>query len=146
MLDPFAQLFQHYWGHARALHMVSKLLWVASFPTLMGVLSSVFTLLPTRTQQLPALLVQQWKLLRPFARSFMPTMHSVGQPRNYCNRLPLYNRSEFWTHLCLRFCVSHTAAETWRIWDNLRESFSHIFVDGEGQTREKANCVFAHLQ
>ena len=23
MLDPFAQLFQHYWGHTRALHMVS---------------------------------------------------------------------------------------------------------------------------
>jgi len=96
-------------------------------PTLMGVLSSVCTLLPTRTQQLPALLVQQWKLLRPFARSFTPTMHSVGQRRNFCNRLPLGNRSEFWNHICLRFCVSHTAAETWKIWDNLRESFSHIF-------------------
>ena len=32
MLDPFAQLFQHCWGHARALQMVSKDLWVVSFP------------------------------------------------------------------------------------------------------------------
>ena len=31
MLDPFAQLFQHCWGHARSLHMVSKDLWVVSF-------------------------------------------------------------------------------------------------------------------
>ena len=26
------QLFQHCWGHARALHMVCKVLWVVSFP------------------------------------------------------------------------------------------------------------------
>ena len=34
MLDPFAQLklFQHCWGHARAWHIVSKVLWVVSFP------------------------------------------------------------------------------------------------------------------
>ena len=32
MLDPFAQPFQHCWGHARALHMVSKVLWAVSFP------------------------------------------------------------------------------------------------------------------
>ena len=32
MLDLFAQLFQHCWGHAYALHMVSKVLWVISFP------------------------------------------------------------------------------------------------------------------
>ena len=32
MLDPFAQPFQHCWGHARALHMVSKVLWAISFP------------------------------------------------------------------------------------------------------------------
>ena len=31
-LDPFAQLFQHRWGHADALHMVSTVLWVVSFP------------------------------------------------------------------------------------------------------------------
>ena len=31
-LDPFSQLFQHCWGHARALHMVSKVLRVVSFP------------------------------------------------------------------------------------------------------------------
>ena len=30
MLDPFAQLFQH-WGHARSLRMVYKDLWVVSF-------------------------------------------------------------------------------------------------------------------
>ena len=32
MLDPFAQLFQHCWDHARALHLVSKVLWVVSLP------------------------------------------------------------------------------------------------------------------
>ena len=39
-----------------------------------GLVASVFTLLPTRTQQLPALLGQQgWELLRPFARSLRVT-------------------------------------------------------------------------
>ena len=32
MVDPFAQLFQHCWGHARSLRMVYKDLWVVSFP------------------------------------------------------------------------------------------------------------------
>ena len=37
-------------------------------PTLLGVVSSVCTPLPTRTQQLPTLLAQQcWALLHPFA-------------------------------------------------------------------------------
>ena len=31
MLDPFAQLFQHCWGHARSLRMAYKDLWVVSF-------------------------------------------------------------------------------------------------------------------
>ena len=39
-------------------------------PTLLGVVASVCTPLPTRTQQLPTLLAQQcWKLLPPFACS-----------------------------------------------------------------------------
>ena len=32
MLDLFAQLFQHCWGHGRLLRMVYKDLWVVSFP------------------------------------------------------------------------------------------------------------------
>ena len=41
-------------------------------PTLLGVVASVCTPLPTRTQQLPTLLAQQcWELLRPFARSLI---------------------------------------------------------------------------
>ena len=32
MLDPFAQLFQHCWGHARSSRIVYKDLWVVSFP------------------------------------------------------------------------------------------------------------------
>ena len=31
ILDPFAQLFQHYWAYASRLHMVSKFLWVVPF-------------------------------------------------------------------------------------------------------------------
>ena len=39
-------------------------------PTLLGVVASICTPLPTRMQQLPTLLAQQcWELLRPFARS-----------------------------------------------------------------------------
>ena len=39
-------------------------------PTLLGVVASVCTLLPTHTQQLPTLLTQQcWELLGPLARS-----------------------------------------------------------------------------
>ena len=39
-------------------------------PNLLGVVASVCTPLPTRTQQLPTLLAQQcWELLRPFACS-----------------------------------------------------------------------------
>ena len=39
-------------------------------PNLLGVVASVCTPLPTRTQQLPTLLRQQcWELLRPFTRS-----------------------------------------------------------------------------
>ena len=39
-------------------------------PNLLGVVASVCTPLPTRTQQLPTLFAQQyWELLRPFARS-----------------------------------------------------------------------------
>ena len=32
MLDPFAQLSQHFWCHVRALHMLSKVLWLLSLP------------------------------------------------------------------------------------------------------------------
>ena len=32
MLDPFAQLFHHCWGHAHSLRMVYKDLWAVSFP------------------------------------------------------------------------------------------------------------------
>ena len=32
MLNPFAQLFQHCWGHAYSLHMDYKALWVVFFP------------------------------------------------------------------------------------------------------------------
>ena len=31
-MDPFAQLFQHCWGHARSFRVVYKDLWVVSFP------------------------------------------------------------------------------------------------------------------
>ena len=85
MLDPFAQLFQHCWGHARSLRMDYNDLWVVSVSTMhcssqtcwTGRISTlmlgvVATPLPTRMQQLPTLLAQQcWDLLRPFARSLM---------------------------------------------------------------------------
>ena len=50
-------------------------------PTLLGVVASVCTPLPTRTQQLPTLLAQQcWELLRPFERSLrLPCLIFVFQ-------------------------------------------------------------------
>ena len=50
------------WGHAYALHMVSKVLRVASFPgwtACPNVAAFICTPLPTRTQQLATLLAQQ---------------------------------------------------------------------------------------
>ena len=45
-------------------------------PTLLGVFASVYTPLPTRTQQVPTLLAQQcWEVMRPFARSFKDEEH-----------------------------------------------------------------------
>ena len=46
-------------------------------PTSLGVVASVCTPLPTRMQQLPALLAKQgWELLRPFALSLMDKINS----------------------------------------------------------------------
>ena len=48
-------------------------------PTLLGFVASVWTALPTRTQQLPALLAQQcWELLRPFASSVSSCLEFVN--------------------------------------------------------------------
>ena len=50
-------------------------------PSLLGVVTSVCTPLPTRTEQLPTLLAQQcWELLRPFARSLIFPGLSVFSP------------------------------------------------------------------
>ena len=79
MLDPFAQLFQHCWGHVRSLRMVTKTYGLypshdaLQVSTLLGVVPPVCTPLPTRTQQLPTFLGQQcWGLLRPFACRLKP--------------------------------------------------------------------------
>ena len=48
-------------------------------PTLLGVVASVCTPLPTRTQQLPTLLAQQcWELLRPFAHSLRYNVREIN--------------------------------------------------------------------
>ena len=58
LLHPFALLFQH--THAITPNIVGA--------PVLGVVASVCTPLPTRTQQLPTLLAQQcWELLYPFA-------------------------------------------------------------------------------
>ena len=47
-------------------------------PNLLGVVASVCTPLPTRTQQLPTLLAQQcWELLRPFAHSLKQKLSDI---------------------------------------------------------------------
>ena len=131
MLDPFAQLFQHCWGHARSLRMVYKDLWVVTFPrcpvgpnnvgsccirlhttantdettpnihgaTILGVVVSVCTPLPTRTKQLPTFMAQQfWELLCPFA-------HHCQHGRN--------NSQHSWRNNFGSCCVRlHTTANT----------------------------------
>ena len=76
MLDPFAQLFQHCWGHARSLRMVYKDSWVVSFPQCIAgpnIVGSCCIRLHTtvNTQATtPNIAAQQcWELLRPFSRS-----------------------------------------------------------------------------
>ena len=58
MLDLCARVFQHCWIHARALHTVSKVLWVVSFPGCNAgpnIVGSWCTPLLALTQQLPTL-------------------------------------------------------------------------------------------
>ena len=50
MSDPFVQLFQHCWGHERALLMVSKVLRVVSFPRCTAVPNIVGSCLHTTHQ------------------------------------------------------------------------------------------------
>ena len=65
-------------------------------PTLLGVVASVCTPLPTRTQQLPTLLAQQcWEFLRPFARSLTGELHSF------------FNQSELSNCLCVLLMDLH---------------------------------------
>ena len=73
----FSQLFQHCWGHARALHMVSKFLRVVSFsrctvnPNIVG--SCCIRLHTTANTDVTATKIhaqQCWEFLRPFARNF----------------------------------------------------------------------------
>ena len=57
-------------------------------PNLLGVVASVCTPLPTRTQQLPTLLAQQcWELLRPFGRSLR-----LYAPYDFKETKPLFKR------------------------------------------------------
>ena len=92
MLDPFAQLFQQFVGATHAHYAwITKTYGLYSshdelqVPNLLGVVASVCTPLPTRTQQLPTLLAQQcWELLRPFARSLTEKCcdKSIFPPKN----------------------------------------------------------------
>ena len=57
MEDPFEQLIQYLSGHPQALHMVSNVLWVVSFPRYTAgpkIVGSCCTPLPTLSQQLQA--------------------------------------------------------------------------------------------
>ena len=63
MLDLCARVFRHCWGHTRALHMVSKVLWVVSLPHHCQHVRNNF-------QHCSLLAQQNWELLRLFAHSF----------------------------------------------------------------------------
>ena len=61
MLDPFSQLFQHCWSHARPLNVVSKVLWVVSSSQFRhSRRQHCYIRLHFHCQQLPTLLAQQY--------------------------------------------------------------------------------------
>ena len=92
-------------------------------PTSLGVVASVCTPLPTRTQQLPTLLAQQcWELLRPFARSLRHGK-SGKKGRPSFRQLPLV------LFLCLRLLNSRTQLSR-------RLQRAKIFHEDNG------NCMF----
>ena len=69
--------------------------------TLLGVVASVGTPLPTRTAQLPTFLAQRcWKLLRPFAGSFTQT--SVDMIRTDYKPVTIMNNFFHHTYMLLR--------------------------------------------
>ena len=87
MLDTFAQLFQHCWGHARSLRMVYKDLWVVSFPRCTAgpnIVGSCCIRLQT-TANTYATTQQCWDLLRPFARSLKKTIRPKLW-QNHCSK------------------------------------------------------------
>ena len=74
-------------------------------PTLLGVVASVGTTLPTRTAQLPTSLAQRcWKLLRPFAGSFTQT--SVDMIRTDYKPVTIMNNFFHHTYMLLRLFFS----------------------------------------
>ena len=89
-------------------------------PTLLEVVASVCTSLPTRTQQLPTLLAQQcWELLRPFTRSLRPfpcyyacwlTIVS-GLPNQICIAKSLYSYRD---DLSERIYLDLTTTQEWK--------------------------------
>ena len=80
MLDSFAQLFQHYWGHARSLRMVYKDLCVVSFPrctarpNIVGSCCAKFEAGQTLSQQLPTFLL--FRDRRSVAQQCWISLHS----------------------------------------------------------------------
>ena len=73
--------------------------------TLLGVVASVGTPLPTRTAQLPTLLAKRcWKLLRPFAGSFTQT--SVDMIRTDYKPVTIMNNFFHHTYMLLRLFFS----------------------------------------
>ena len=65
-------------------------------PTLLGVVVSVCTPLPRRTQQLPTLLAQQcWELLRPFARCLKVNQISLFMQDSFSMNRNLYFYSSY---------------------------------------------------
>ena len=73
MLDPFAPLFQHSWGHARAQYTMALHMVTHGLQSLMG---CILPTMHSRTQHCRELLhsfahrcKNVWELLRPFART-----------------------------------------------------------------------------
>ena len=108
MLDPFAQLFQHCWVLARASHIISleftKFYGLSphdalQVPTLLWVVASICTPLPTRTEQLLTLL---GVVTRSFSRIYLfpgaVGWKSVKEGQSCCfQRKPKLNKLNFRT-------------------------------------------------
>ena len=131
MLDPFAQLFQHCWGHARSLRVVYKDLWVVSFPRCTAgpnIVGSCCIRLHTTAN-----------MNATTANIVAPTM--LGVVASVCtqpNGDEVYNTVN-WIQISCRHCRGCSSTSS------LTMSWAHFTIDGTVKASGPLNCALQDL-